>query len=508
MEQIRIGWARRDFTLNEPVHMYGQMHVRIAEGVLDPVFITALCLDGGKTQDTVIFLACDLECPLGIIITPICEAVHARHPEIPETAIVLSGTHTHDCMTLRDTPETTPDGRKIFPGSECRKWFIAKAVEAACEAWENRRPGGIAFGYGFAVVAHSRRTVYFDDVSLRNPNAIAPNGHAVMYGKTNDPQFSHYETGADHFLNALYTVDENGALTGIVCNVPCPSQVSESTILQSADFWTEVREGVRKQFGENIYLLNQCGAGGDMSPRVLHYQAAQRRRMRLKYGLDYDLTLDKGHDRRPGDQRCKKDKAERLDIAERILDALTEVWSWAKKDIRTEVPLDHRYTVLDLPRRQITQAEYELSKKVLDALTFPKPEDFDDPIEFSFRYTTQQSVERRNKGILRRWEEQKTQSVLPMRMHVVRIGDIAFVTNRYEVYIDFQHRLQARSPFRQTVLIQLAGEEDEGYLPTERAAANKGYSASQYCNPVGPDAGQLWVEKTLEILHDMKEREE
>ena len=42
------------------------------------------------------------------------------------------------------------------------------------------------------------------------------------------------------------------------------------------------------------------------------------------------------------------------------------------------------------------------------------------------------------------------------------------------------------------------------YLATERAIANKGYSASPYCNVVSAKGGQQLVETTLEMLNDIK----
>jgi len=32
-----------------------------------------------------------------------------------------------------------------------------------------------------------------------------------------------------------------------------------------------------------------------------------------------------------------------------------------------------------------------------------------------------------------------------MELHVVCLGDIAFTTNRFELYMDYMHRIQARS---------------------------------------------------------------
>ena len=76
-----------------------------------------------------------------------------------------------------------------------------------------------------------------------------------------------------------------------------------------------------------------------------------------------------------------------------------------------------------------------------------------------------------------------------MDVNVVRIGDIAFCTTPFELYMDFMHRVQARSPFVQTFVVQLAGDVGSYYLPTERGRDNKGYSASLFCNMVGPEGG-------------------
>ena len=73
---------------------------------------------------------------------------------------------------------------------------------------------------------------------------------------------------------------------------------------------------------------------------------------------------------------------------------------------------------------------------------------------------------------------------------MARIGDICFATNRFELYMDYMHRMQARSPFLQTFTVQMAGTEESCYLASERGIANKGYSASLFCNQIGAEGGQ------------------
>ena len=61
-------------------------------------------------------------------------------------------------------------------------------------------------------------------------------------------------------------------------------------------------------------------------------------------------------------------------------------------------------------------------------------------------------------------------------------------------------RIQARSPFYETFVIQLAGQpgSDGGtYLCTARGEEGRGYSASMYCNLVSPKGGQELVDRTV-----------
>ena len=71
--------------------------------------------------------------------------------------------------------------------------------------------------------------------------------------------------------------------------------------------------------------------------------------------------------------------------------------------------------------------------------------------------------------------------------------------------MDYMHRIQGRSPFEQTFVVQLTGDPNisGSYLATERAVANKGYSASPYSMQVSPRGGQELVDETVKILKDL-----
>lgn len=204
---MKIGWGKREYSLDEPVNLYGQMYIRLSEGILDPLYATALCVDGGKGQDAVVFCSCDMANLQGTaLVEETRQKVRELCPDLPAEWIVMNATHTHCSGDLRDTPEKTPDGVPIYPGRKYRAYVVQKCAEAICEAWSTRSEGGIAYGYGYAVVGHSRRVVYTEDKAL-DSGRIAPNGRCVMYGNTADKSFSHYEAGADPTLNVMFTFD-------------------------------------------------------------------------------------------------------------------------------------------------------------------------------------------------------------------------------------------------------------------------------------------------------------
>jgi hypothetical protein len=496
-QRLKIGWASRDISTDRPVDIPGQFHIRVSKGVLDPITATALVIDNG--EDLLVFVSADLVCIRAYLVEEVRARVKAQEPRISVDRIVISATHTHDgasyyrqAIAGMASPDQVPhEGIEIASSDDYRAFLSGAIADAICEAYANRRPGGVTYGYGFAAVGHSRREVYFDDLSKRPCFAGRPgmmvDGHAKMYGPTSDPMFSHYEAGMDPFVNLLYTFNARGKLTGAVINVPAPSQCSEMREMLSADYWHDVRQTVRAKHGD-IFILPQCAAAGDLSPRVQHYYAAQQRRFALKYGADPKAPLD---------------LLQRRDIAERISVAFDEVLGWARREIHTALPIRHEVATINLSRRAITDEEAANEARVLRELE-AEPFKSDGTPEQQLHHNSI-LVARRNRcrRILARAGEQKQQPTCPVELHVARLGNIAFATNPFELYMDYMHRIQARSPFEQTFVVQLTGGSSDtaGYLATERGVWGGGYSASIYCNQVSPQGGQELVEQTLQRLN-------
>ena len=508
---LRIGWGRRSLNPGRPVAITGQFYLRVSLAEYNPVVVEALAVENGK--DAAIFVSADMVSLRGGILDRVRSKLRAEAPEIPADKLILNATHTHAGPLFSNAEPAVP-GLTYMPTGEILDFLSARIAGAVIDAWKSRAPGSVAFGYGFATVGHSRRTVYLKDQSTpegrkRNAGGFV-NGLGKMYGDTADDFFSHYEAGTDAFANFMFTFDAAGKLTGAVVNVPCPAQTNEHAWVLHAGFWHPVRTRLRAKYG-NIGIVAQCAAAGDLSPRQLHYKAAELRRFKLKYPERYreiertGLPYPKGFFKTPEEEKARReyDLRELLraeDIAFRVAAAFDEVLEWARRDRLTNPVLRHEVAAVKLARRMVSEEEFREDKRISEELRAEK-----ERLERSGEPVPRTLVSRMNRcrRTLRRYAAQKRQPWIETTIHAVRIGDFAFASNRFELFIDYMHRIQGRSPFVQTIVVQLVADPglDAGsYLATSRAVANKGYSAILQSNQVSPEGGRQLVDLTVGML--------
>ena len=482
-EMLLAGWSSADITPEGPVLLAGQFHARVMEKVNTPVTATVLALESvrGETREGLIWVSCDLVTISDSFRSMVRDGVIGRIPGFMPGNIILNATHTHTAPEVRQEKDVSSMGGgnvpPMFPlelpamkQAEYIAFAAARIADAVAVAWARREPSGIGFGLGHAVVGYNRRVCYL-------------NGECRMYGKTDDPAFSHIEGHEDHGVNVLAVWNRLGRLTGVVVNVACPSQATEHLFELSADYWHETRLELRRRFGQELHILAQCSAAGDQSPHVQVNKAAEERMWRLA------------------------GRTERQDIGVRIANAVSAALPLIERDIAWAPAFAHTLDVMQLKRRNLTEedvraasaeaarirTEYEALMAELKAHPEKQQE--------ARWYTAVTSAYRRmrwNEGVADRFEIEKTQPTVPAEVHVVRLGDMAFVTCPFEYYLDFGQRIKARSKAVQTFVVQLAGSGT--YLPTERAIAGKSYGAVAASTPVGPEGGQQIVETAVEII--------
>lgn len=461
---MKIGWARTETTPEKPNNLRGQFHVRISEQVNDPLYATALALEQDGQYAVLVGLdRVGVPAPVELQVR---EAVAARLPDFDPRFIILNATHTHTSPELREGfyPELGPE---VQTPTEYAAFFVERVAEAIVRAWESRTEGGVSWGYGHAVVGHNRRLTYLG-------------GMSQMYGQSDRADFSHVEGYEDHGVDLLYTWDPAGKLTGMIVNLACPSQVTEGERYVSADFWHEARLAIAERVGDDVFVLPQCAAAGDQSPHLLLEQKAEAL-MRQRRGL-----------------------SEREEIGRRIAHTVADVLPYAAQDIHYEAPFTHTVTTVKLPVRLVTRGEYEeaLAKR---AEWEAKPADRSALNAYSHRHVM---IVRCNQTI-ERYETQDGATCYPMDIHALRIGDVAMATNAFELFLDYGMRMKSRSAAVQTFVVQLCGsghaQSRACYLPTLRATAAKSYGAEVVDNVVGPEGGQVLVDKTVELVNALFE---
>ena len=516
---LKVGWGKRSIAMPGPVPISGQFHLRVAQGEYTPVIASALVLEDSK--DAVIFVSCDVVSVRPPVLLAVKEMLKKEIPGFPVEKLIINATHTHAGPSTNNIVINYPNKVKIVPSSEVQKFIARRIADAVKEAWQTRAAGSVAYGYGFATTGHSRRAIYLKDMgkTMKAATGVAVNGHGIMYGNTNNPHFASYEAGTDTFINLLYTFDTKGKLTGAVINVPCPSQTSESVWAYNASFWHNVREKLSAKYG-NVGVIAQSAAAGDLAPRQLHYKAAERRRYMLKYKEQIENYV-KNPMARPAingitdnvvaadsDEVVEVMRAE--DIANRIVAAFDEVLSWAGKEKFSSPVLKHQVKTLKLPKKYLPKALVEDEQRKHAASMKESFKTEGDPWSMLIRNSRLNSRRNRMAAITTRYELQKKEPFIFTDVHAVRIGDVAFATNRFELFLDYQHRIQGRSPFEQTFIVQLTVDPQGSgsYLATERGERNKGYSATPYSNQVSFKGGQKLVDETVNMLLALTQEKE
>lgn len=448
--ELYVGAATVSITPELPVALSGQMHLRISQKVESPVTATALAIEtrrGTESLEQAIMVACDLVAIREGVLEKVREQLKLKLPGFDGNKLFLSATHTHTAPEMTEGRYDLPKDGVMHP-AEYVEFLAEQVATVAANAWNSRTAGGAGWGLGHAVVAQNRRVLY-------------AGGQAQMYGNSNQANFTGIEGYEDHGVEVLFFWDAEGHLMATAINVACPAQEVESRQAVNADFWHEVRQKLREKHGNKLHILGWTGAAGDQSPRPMYRKLAEDRMRELR-----GLTKLEEH-------------------ARRIAQAWEEAYDGAKKEVHRELTFTHRVERIELPRRIVTHEESLNAQVKANELS-------KDPKQAPRMRWHLKVVDRFNR------QQAGEEPPYEMELHALRLGDIAIATNPFELFTDYGVRIKARCPALQTFVIQLAGPGS--YLPSERAVRGGSYSAVVESNQVGPEGGQVLVEKTIETL--------
>ncbi len=472
--RLWIGAASADITPQPPVALTGFPSVRVTSKIESRLTVNALALEsreGDRVVDQAILVSCDLCVIRPGILAAFRQHVRTRLAGFDINKLFLAATHTHSAPVLLQDAYDEKDYGDAMQPKDYLPLLYEWMADAVVKAWESRAVGTVAWGLGHAVVGHNRRLVYAD-------------GHAAMLTNANDPSFRHVEGYEDHGVQILAFYDETKRLKATAIAVACPAQMSQGETVVSADFWHTTREMLRQRYGQELGVLGFCAPAGDQCPHLSLRKQGEARMDRLR-GLTRTQELGR-----------------------RVAQAFFDVADLMANDVHADVPLVHLVRRVDLPARIVSEAEYAVAKKVcegIDAKKTPAKSDY-------WTRRLYHSVAERYLA-----QQQGEEKTYELELHVLRLGDVAIATNPFELFLDYGVEIEARSPAVQTFLIQLAatGEKHAYYLPTRRAVAGgalddkpfTNYSATVMTNTVGPEGGQVLVDRMVETIQELWKKE-
>ncbi len=309
-----------------------------------------------------------------------------------------------------------------------------------------------------------------------------------MWGDTTLANFTELESGNDSGIEMMFTYDGDKKLTGVVANIACPAQVLEHNSFISSDYMGKVRELIQAKYGKDVCFLGLVSPAGDMCPRDLI------RWVDAEFPLNYpNITHEKNIPRR-ADPSMFDIKGANL-AAKRVANEIF----WQLDDVAeyvTETELVHKTIKMDLPLRHVTIKEKDAAIAAI--------KDYFNSHKGNINYVDNARMQIHS-GTINRYNLQQNMDVFEIEIHVMRVGDVAFATNPFELFLNYGNRIRSRSLAKQTFLIQLACGA-YGYLPTEKAEKGSHYSAFVSSGTAGHEGGEMLVRKTLSEINSLWEK--
>lgn len=459
-EPLRVGFAETDITPPNGFPMAGYYHERLAEGAIDPLLAKAIVFRGEHEQAALV--VCDL---IGISIDL---STHIRREAsdrtgIPVANIVVAGTHSH----------TAPDyGRELYlvlagtPGEPARAAYIDQLIhrtaDAVAAAQVNAAPARL-----FAGSAQQETPVSF------NRRFVMRDGSARTWMSYTSPDVVRAAGPIDPEIPLLLVKTADGQPRGLLSSFALHLD-TVGGMKWSADYPFFIAESVRAALGPDVVSIFGLGTCGDIN-----------------------------HVNPNSSDRNKTDvigRALGATIAARVGD-LPELKT---SDVRV------RSKVVHMPLQVPTNDDLAAAEKAITAVQQGQTLDFYEHVT-AYKRLIIDRMEHKPPVIdstkLLTWGLNHTWTgvgdSLPVEVHAICIGDeVAIVCLPGEVFVDLGLEIKRASPFRTTMVLELANAFETLYVPTRAACAQGSYEVTN--SATQPGSGEMLVEAAIGLLQEAK----
>lgn len=464
--QIYIGTSEVSITPDRPVALEGAFALRISDGVESPVTANVVVLESRQADKVVeqsVMVSADLVHLPMEMVHAVRKKVATEIPGLDAEKIFISVTHTHQAPVVMRGNFVIPDG--VMTIGEYIDFFVQRVANAIVSAHANLERGGIAWGLGSAMVAYNRIAAYLD-------------GTSQVYASTNKANYKGPGGPEYQGIPTLFFFDKDGKPLAAAVNVWSPSQEYFGSTKISADFWHYVRLRLKEELGQNFVVLGWCGAGGDTGPwRRVQVDAEDR--MRRLRGVESWLD----------------------EFGRRIAESVIDTYELVRHERHVEVKHVHVSETIPLPGWQLSEEQIDEIRSLRDAYAKDLAEHPEKAPQLARPISWRtQTLERQEQFA------ERADGAYDSEIHVLRLGDVAVCTNQFELYTEYGLRILGRSKAHLTCVVQLTGPAY--YLPTVEAVKGGGYGAVPESCAVGPEGGDVLVDKTVErinaIMNDLK----
>jgi len=392
-----------------------------------------------RSGDTAVLL---LSCDLAGLVSEFTVPARnaiAQATGIPARSVIIAGTHTHSGPSLIATNYLKPIDSEYM--DRLSPWL----VDVAKQAVERAQPAQLAWNRGSAKLGYNRRCCWAD-------------GTHSMGGDATRPDFTGMEGPDDPAQVALFARDMDGKVIAVLHNNTGHPTSFYGRNFYSADYPGAARAHLREVFGE-IPVLFLNGAFGDIS---------------------FDSQLSGKKQRGTGEDKMTRTA---LLLAGETLRLFHEA------EFRDDGVLTHAYEDVAIDVRLPEPERLEWARKTLaqvdagGAVT---------PWDRLFAY-----------GIALLQDEFGDNPTDSIPVHVVRVGDVALVTQPCELFCQFGIDIKRRSPAAITAICGIA-DGYGGYCPTVYGVMGGGYSGEPLCwCRLATDAGYRIVDVASKLTHQL-----
>ena len=422
--KLRAGAATANITPLLGCSLAGLFEDRIATEVHDELHVRALALDNGQTQ---IAIAMVDSCMVPRSIFDAAKAIVREQTNLPASNILLAATHTHTAPPATHVMQSLPDPKYT-------EWLTRRIADAVRLAVSRLQPARIGWAVGH------EESLVFNRRYFMKPGTIPPD----PFGRTTDQVKMNPPLASPNIIKAAGPTDPAVGVIAIESVDGRPIALLGNYALHyvggtlpghiSADYFGVWANSIKRLAG-----INDAGAFPAFVPM-------------LSNGCAGDIN---------GVNWLRAPvKSAPYALMQQYADTLaTEcVRVWRGIEYRESVELGAAMEELELGVRLPTAEDVAAARQVLGG--GPPGNHYKDLSQIYARET-----------LIMAETFPKTVKTF---VQALRIGSLAIATFPGEAFVELGLEIKAKSPFRPTVLIELAND-CRGYIPTVEAHALGGY---------------------------------